>query len=166
MTIENFTKMITYIRKAYNSDYFLSDPEAQEIWYRFFEDADTDVVKLAVDRHISTSSKLPTIADITTHYVEVKHIKSRAMAEINNIFFGIVDSLPFDATKEDMGEYLSIVMKYNTNEERIRIARLVRDRSVAYYKQHMSDPDISLSTVIHGVIEDDEKRVQRVNQSS
>ena len=166
MTIENFTKMITYIRKAYNNDFFLNDPETQEIWYKFFEKLDADAVKRSVDDHIRSSNKLPTIADIMDRYEYwIEHIRF-VKQEIAYCYESTFLYTPFDESKDNHGLFFSELNRYKTLDEKAEAARYFRDHVKEYYKEHSGEEGLSFSSVLNGLLKRyDERRVQKGHNS-
>ena len=77
MSKEIFVKLMNGLGKIYDREI---DKETLEIWLSFFSDNTTNEFKEAINQHIKTSSKFPTIADIKNLIAENK-IKDKPQAE-------------------------------------------------------------------------------------
>lgn len=70
MNKELFVKVMNGVGKVYDRNL---DQETLEIWLSFFNEDNIEDFKLAINNHIKTSSKFPTIADIKNQIYESKH---------------------------------------------------------------------------------------------
>lgn len=61
MTIEEFTKAITFLTIAYNKEF---TGKQAGVWYEFFKDVNVETFKIAIKRIIVKNKFLPTIAEI------------------------------------------------------------------------------------------------------
>lgn len=70
MNKEDFIKLMVGTSKVYDRNL---DQETLEIWLHFFKDNTIEEFKNAINNHIKTSSKFPTIAEIKSSIYENTH---------------------------------------------------------------------------------------------
>lgn len=61
---EDFMKLVTVLRAAYNSDKFMPDKQSALVWYEMLKDIDYPVLMQGCYKLIQSSPYPPTIADI------------------------------------------------------------------------------------------------------
>jgi len=61
---EDFMKLVTVLRAAYNSDKFMPDRQSAMVWYEMLKDIDYPVLMQGCYKLIQSSPYPPTIADI------------------------------------------------------------------------------------------------------
>lgn len=112
MSKEIFVKLMNGLGKIYDREI---DKETLEIWLSFFSDNTTNEFKEAINQHIKTSSKFPTIADIKNLIAENK-IKDKPQAEdewnkVLDLVHKYGQSKQEEAFKE-MNDYTRYIVKH------------------------------------------------------
>jgi hypothetical protein len=129
MNKELFTKIMTATAKIYDKEL---DQETLELWLQFFKEDNIDNFKNAMDEHIRTNNKFPTIADIKSNIYKNTHI------QINN-------NELWDALVKAISR-----SSYYAEEEFDKLPELVKRYVRSPYQlQEMASMD---SDVIHSVV--------------
>ncbi len=72
MTKDQFKVLVKAMKAVYADKNFLPDYDAMNVWYTLLCDLDYEIVSKAIQKHMMSSSFLPTVADIRTAAAQFK----------------------------------------------------------------------------------------------
>lgn len=71
MTREEFSKIAKGMKAVYSYPTFIADKDAFEVWYALLKDLPYDVASMATQKHMMSSNRIPTPADIRAEAVKL-----------------------------------------------------------------------------------------------
>lgn len=71
VTREEFSKIAKGMKAVYSAPTFIADKDALDVWYALLQDLPYDVASMATQKHMMSSNRIPTPADIRAEAVKL-----------------------------------------------------------------------------------------------
>lgn len=81
VTRDEFKVLVKAMRAVYTSPLFIPDQNAFDVWYSMLKDLDYAVASRAIQIHIQTDEKLPTVASIRKHALKISETDENNLNE-------------------------------------------------------------------------------------
>lgn len=124
MNKEDFVKIMNGLAKVYDKEL---DKETLELWLSFFNDDNIDEFRLAINEHIKTNSKFPTIAHIKNKMFELTHKEQYSNDELWNTLVKALGRSSYYA-EEEFEKLPDLVKRYVRSPQQLQeLARIDSD---------------------------------------